>query len=174
MRTYCITSMRYQTSYLCWKKQRTSTIVTMHISCGFSRIFKGSSQIFELVVNCIAQYFFFSFRLSSFSSIYMHDSIYIYNSYDVPDGIFRLCTSLLLQFPTFPKPVSIERALRRFYSPTFLSLPKGFCTSLWEIILRPKSPWRLIMHYQQQVDNLLQIYIADDPAKTPHNIIVIL
>lgn len=53
-----------------------------------------------------------------------------------------------------------------FLSPNLSFSAESFYASPREKILRLKSSWRLILHYQQQVDSRLQIYIADDSAET--------
>lgn len=78
--------------------------------CHFTCVFKSISHTFELLVSIVKPNLtFFPFRASFISNIYARQHIQF-----IRDGIFLLCTSLLLQFPTFPKPLSIERTLRRF------------------------------------------------------------
>jgi len=67
----------------------------------------------------------------------------------IRDGIFLLCTSSFLQFPTFPKPLNIERTLRRFTFQPFFFCQKVF-TQVEKIRLCEHPCWRLMLHYRQQ------------------------
>lgn len=128
---------------------------TNGLQCRFPCVFKSISHTFDLFLSGIVKPFFSS-GLSSSLSTYTHGSIYNLYAMEFFFSV-RVRPFNFLRFPShwaskehcvalsFNLSFSVERFLHRF-------VKKDFATD--------QRSWRLILHYRQQIDNWLQIWLC--------------